>query len=341
MKTENTRNISVFLRKSRYGFTLVELIVVITILVILGTIAFMSLVGYSMSARDSSRISDLDNISKALELTKTKTGRYPAPSSYTGVTFSGGTVWYQGTVGESVVNIVNAAGFELSKKPTDPKYPTVEYTYSVLENNKEYQVSAAMEESSTAMNPIITPVYAEENALFAYIKGNYNGAMATSKTAGGDICILALPSIILQDVSSASGTILNSGDPIQKNNLVLNKKSNLPGSYTNNAVTTASGEHFVYTPLQNGNSTNAGSGLTVYCSGSLPSNTGSLATVTNNLKTIYGSSGLSTDSVSAPWIADFLASPTQNAAVANVLRMSLGGTNIAGVTDAPVAGGGG
>jgi len=50
----------------------VELIVVITILVILGTIAFVSLSGFSGSARDSSRVSDLSLISKGLDIHYTK-----------------------------------------------------------------------------------------------------------------------------------------------------------------------------------------------------------------------------------------------------------------------------
>ncbi len=50
------------------GFTLVELIVVITILVILGTIAFVNIGGYSSNARDSTRVSDLTNIAKGLDI---------------------------------------------------------------------------------------------------------------------------------------------------------------------------------------------------------------------------------------------------------------------------------
>lgn len=46
------------------GFTLVELIVVITILAILGTIGFIAIQGYSSSARDSVRVSDMRNIEK-------------------------------------------------------------------------------------------------------------------------------------------------------------------------------------------------------------------------------------------------------------------------------------
>ena len=50
------------------GFTLVELIVVITILAILWTIAFISLQWYAKDARDSVRIQDVANIKKSLEL---------------------------------------------------------------------------------------------------------------------------------------------------------------------------------------------------------------------------------------------------------------------------------
>lgn len=49
-------------------FTLVELIVVITILAILGTIAFISLQWYSSDARNSKRVSDLGSISTAMSI---------------------------------------------------------------------------------------------------------------------------------------------------------------------------------------------------------------------------------------------------------------------------------
>ena len=55
---------------NKKAFTLVELIVIITILAILWTIAFLSFQWYTKSARDSVRISDLKNIEKALSLYK-------------------------------------------------------------------------------------------------------------------------------------------------------------------------------------------------------------------------------------------------------------------------------
>ncbi|MDD3144658.1 MAG: prepilin-type N-terminal cleavage/methylation domain-containing protein [Candidatus Gracilibacteria bacterium] len=54
------------------AFTLVELIVVITILAILGTIAFINLQGYSTGARDSKRLSDINNIQKKISIETSK-----------------------------------------------------------------------------------------------------------------------------------------------------------------------------------------------------------------------------------------------------------------------------
>ena len=56
------------MRNTRKAFTLVELIVVITILAILGTIAFISLQGYSADARNSKRSSDLGELVKTVSI---------------------------------------------------------------------------------------------------------------------------------------------------------------------------------------------------------------------------------------------------------------------------------
>jgi prepilin-type N-terminal cleavage/methylation domain-containing protein len=53
------------------GFTLVELIVVITILAILGTIAFISLQGYSQDAKNAKVSSDLATLAKSIDIANT------------------------------------------------------------------------------------------------------------------------------------------------------------------------------------------------------------------------------------------------------------------------------
>jgi len=65
---------------NKKAFTLVELIVVITILAILGTISFFALGGFVVSARDSNRISDVNSMKSVLENYSLQTGFYPAPS---------------------------------------------------------------------------------------------------------------------------------------------------------------------------------------------------------------------------------------------------------------------
>jgi len=60
------------MKNTRKGFTLVELIVVITILAILGSIAFVSLQGYSADARNSKRTSDLNSLQNAMSVKTTE-----------------------------------------------------------------------------------------------------------------------------------------------------------------------------------------------------------------------------------------------------------------------------
>ncbi len=62
------------MRNTKRAFTLVELIVVITILAILGTIAFISLQGYSQEARNSKVTSDLRNLVTAIETDAARNG---------------------------------------------------------------------------------------------------------------------------------------------------------------------------------------------------------------------------------------------------------------------------
>ena len=55
------------MKNTNKAFTLVELIVVITILAILGTIAFISLQGYSQDAKNAKVSSDLRTMVTAIE----------------------------------------------------------------------------------------------------------------------------------------------------------------------------------------------------------------------------------------------------------------------------------
>jgi prepilin-type N-terminal cleavage/methylation domain-containing protein len=66
--------------KSR-GFTLVELLVVISIIALISSVVLATLNAARSKARDARRISDMAQVSKALELYRDSTGTYPSITS--------------------------------------------------------------------------------------------------------------------------------------------------------------------------------------------------------------------------------------------------------------------
>ncbi|MDR1945516.1 MAG: type II secretion system GspH family protein [Candidatus Peribacteria bacterium] len=58
--------------QAKKAFTLVELIVVITILAILATISFITLQGFTSQARDAKRVSDIRSLISKIEIENTK-----------------------------------------------------------------------------------------------------------------------------------------------------------------------------------------------------------------------------------------------------------------------------
>jgi len=137
------------------AFTLVELIVVITILAILGTIAFISFQWYSASARDSKRIADIQNIKKSLELFSLNTWKYPLADNYFIVSYAWEDVRYQWTVWEQVRTNLSK---NLQKVPTDP-LTGLEYIYSTTFDQIEFEVLAIYE--TDILSKIFTQTMAE------------------------------------------------------------------------------------------------------------------------------------------------------------------------------------
>jgi len=163
------QNTQILKRQDKWAFTLVELIVVITILAILWTIAFISLQGYSSQARDSKRLSDIQNIKKSLELFSLNTWKYPEPDDFVTVSYDTQDLWYQWTIGNQVsVNLSR----NLNEKPTDPLTES-EYTYSRTYGGNEYELLSIYESDLVSQNNILTQTNAS-NANYPKINGNYN-----------------------------------------------------------------------------------------------------------------------------------------------------------------------
>ena len=123
------------------AFTLVELIVVITILAILATIWFVSFSGYLAGTRDVNRISQLKSMSDALELYRTRKD-LPIPDDKIDVQASGTTIAYQGYIWANVLETI-----EYTEKGLDPKDKNY-FSYYLTKNKKHYQLMAFLEEAN-------------------------------------------------------------------------------------------------------------------------------------------------------------------------------------------------
>ena len=140
--------------KNQKAFTLVELIVVITILVILWTIAFISLQWYSRDTRNSVRLSDLSNIDKMLWVKMVVAGKVPIPDDKIDITASWSVFIYQWNAWERVLDSLWISNW--GKDPKDETY----YTYAANIKLNKYQLIWFMEWDSIASNSFIDNSYA-------------------------------------------------------------------------------------------------------------------------------------------------------------------------------------
>ncbi len=204
-------------------FTLVELIIVITILAILWTIAFISFQWYSEQTRDSTRISNISIIKSSLELFSLDSGKYPLPTDWINVTYSWAVVWKQGTFWDSTFKNVD----KLNIIPVDP-LTNSQYTYSITLKWNEYELAWITETNGTAKINTLDETYAWEINATAFVTWNYNWLL--QKTLSWSNCyVFSLPTIIANDLETSNEI----EDIINNNRLVYNWFNNLPSSYKN------------------------------------------------------------------------------------------------------------
>lgn len=103
--------------RSRKGFTIVELLIVIVVIGILAAITIVAYNGIQQRARDAQRATDIKTIAKALELYKVQTGNYPVPVGSTG---QGGWEISVPTASNSDFLAILRTSGVISKVPVDP-----------------------------------------------------------------------------------------------------------------------------------------------------------------------------------------------------------------------------
>ena len=123
--------------KNPRAFTLIELIVVITILIILSAIGYISYSDSVVDVRDSRRINDLEKLQIDLKSHKQKEGAYPLPVDSVNITNSG-VVIYQGTLADSILSNV------IEDIPKDPRTGNW-YWYSTTANRQQFQTALTIE----------------------------------------------------------------------------------------------------------------------------------------------------------------------------------------------------
>ena len=133
------------MKNNNKGFTLIELLVVIAIIGLLSTLAVVSLNSARVKARDARRMSDLKQISTAVELyaAQDDSGVYPLSNA----------TCADGIITDSDDNHI-CAGFAvtdgtdtfLASIPDDPSGGTNHYTYDRV-GNHDYCISAVLEKA--------------------------------------------------------------------------------------------------------------------------------------------------------------------------------------------------
>lgn len=206
------------------AFTLLELIITVTLLVILMTIWFIMFIWMLKDSRDSVRIDTLWSMNFALETFWVEKWYYPTPDNAKIVAYSWSALWYQWTFWDDTFQLV----WIINKKPVDPMTQS-EYAYSVLNNKKAIELWTVIEWDNIARLNVTPKTYAVEiwSVLArSYVKWNYNWQVLRT-TIWDRVYVISMPTIITNNLSSS-----NIDDVINNKNLSYKWYFNLPESYS-------------------------------------------------------------------------------------------------------------
>lgn len=131
--------------KNAKGFSLVELLVVITIIAILSVVAYTAVGGQTIKAKDSKRKQDIATIQKALELYFAENAGYPAA-------------------------LTDFTAKQLSQLPKDPGSAGVDYIY--VRSGVSYELAATLEGDGDIAN------------YEAYVVGNSDSPLIMTDSTG-------------------------------------------------------------------------------------------------------------------------------------------------------------
>lgn len=178
------------------GFTLVELIIVVSIIAVLASLAFMALSGETAQARDSKRLSDLKTFEDAIATSNGKNKKI----DYAGLgTIAGPVTTNTGDLyplrGAYLVQIQNGL-FDSDVIPTIPRDPKGAQYIGAFFSTTDYQLLATKENSDTKIETALVRGSFKEGAIIdvltadtddAYAAGEYIDVANPSRFIAGDI----------------------------------------------------------------------------------------------------------------------------------------------------------
>lgn len=124
--------------KRLIAFTLIEILVVTSIIGLLAAAGAVSYNAFTKSARDARRKADVEQIRGAIELYRSNVGVYPTPGAIGGINCS------------TSVSITEGSNTYMSKVPLDPKCPTYNYFYTSSSPYTNYTLGAYLENGGSS-----------------------------------------------------------------------------------------------------------------------------------------------------------------------------------------------
>jgi Tfp pilus assembly protein PilE len=188
------------MNKNKVWFTIVELIVVITILSILSTIWFISYSWYLVWVRDTNRMSQLTSISEWLNVLRTK-GKLPLPDNRVTIKSSLNTIAYQWVIGKTVLSTIDYSNSWLD--PQENMY----FSYYLTANRKYFQLMGFLEDKANLVTWIVNDTYAIDYSVkYPIVMWSKLWILTTNTNQPLAEYLLAvpLPDIDIEDVSAQS-----------------------------------------------------------------------------------------------------------------------------------------
>ncbi len=131
------------------AFTLIEMLIVVTIIAVLASMILVGMGGARAKSRDARRIGDLHNVQNALELYYANNGTYP-----TG-TYNSASEW------DSFASTLVGADIGVHRIPKDPlDNDTYYYRYEANDDGTNYVLGAQLETQDSSLDEDIdgTPI---------------------------------------------------------------------------------------------------------------------------------------------------------------------------------------